>query len=156
MGKIMSNKEKVLCDIGYGNDPPEVFLERLKAAGITVVMDVRRNNSKGRLRCYDPGVGSGMEKWLEAEGFQYLDESFFSNRCDTLEAYHIWLETPTMKKGVAVWARSIKLSSEAIICVLCACGDPFEKDGVTARCHRLPLLKALVAELGDGWTVRHI
>lgn len=147
---------KILYDAGYGNMAPDQFVGLLKDADVTVVMDVRRSDSKGRLRCYDPGIGGGMQKLMENAGFQYLGESFFSNRWDTLQEYQTWLSTEKMKLGIGCWARAIKTATEAVCCLICACGKPFEADGTTPRCHRVLVAEASLAELGDGWSVKHL
>ena len=143
-----------LFTIGYGNDPPEKFLARLKAAGVTVVLDVRRYNSKARLRCYDSGRRAGMSKLLAESDITYWEYSFFSNRNDTLLCYAAWLKSSCMCDAVELLANTISCIPSSAFCLLCAERDAY-KDG-EVNCHRVYVADALVKLLGAGWSVEHL
>lgn len=146
---------KTVFSVGYGNRTPDEFVKLLKDAGITAVMDVRRENSRGRLRCYDAGTDRGMAKLVSTAGIKYYEESDYGNREDSVKAYKEWLgsgDRPDM-----VWCTVWGLKQTVgVFCVVCACGDPFEKNGITPRCHRYYVAEALLEQLGEGWSVSHL
>lgn len=154
--------DRVIYTVGYGNMAPEEFVAKLKAAGITDVMDVRRKDSKGRLRAYDPGDGGGMEKLIKAADMRFTTEDQFGNEFvglpNALAQYKAWLGERTDM----VWCTAhgifffMRHSSNRKFCLLCGCGKPFEKDGKTPRCHRVYVAEALIEQLGAGWTGGHL
>ncbi len=145
--------EKVIYDAGYGNLAPEDFVKKLKDAGVTVVLDVRRVGSLGRLRCYD--WGARINVLLAVEDIGYNSWAAFGNFFDNLLIYEGWLYS---RRGgeITALARRVGMHGGAVFCLICACGDVFEKDGVTPRCHRYYVGAAVAKELGDDWKVRHI
>ena len=148
----------LLYTIGYGNDAPDVFLKHLKDAGVTIVLDVRREGSKSWCFSYNQGhVLSGTLK-----GLWVLDYPKLGNHFDTLEGYRAWLGSWVGRDAIECMKNdmmtSIRVHSikDAVICLLCAEGDPFEKDCTTPRCHRVYVANALVEMLGPEWSVEHL
>ncbi|MHA2069002.1 MAG: hypothetical protein ACXABY_31960 [Candidatus Thorarchaeota archaeon] len=146
--------EKVIYTAGYGNNSPEVFLGRLKAAGIDYVFDVRRQWSKSWCAAYHQG--KKIQKTIEGSGMWYREWYALSNRYDRLDAYLEWLDSSGLRYIEDLAGRGAIWQSGSKICFLCAEGDPYEKDGVTPRCHRVYVAEALVKQLGDGWSVVHL
>ena len=145
---------KILYDAGYGNMAPEQFVALLKAAGVTVVLDVRRAGCKSWNGKYNQGVN--MEVLLANYGIGYMDESYLGNECESLNEYAEFLE---------VWPEAIERLASAFtiggscletFCLICSEGKPFEADGTTPRCHRVLVAEALLAELGEGWRIEHL
>lgn len=64
---------EVLYDIGYGNDAPDVFLKRLKGAGVSVVLDVENgvipNNQTGGASAPPHSRG---ERWDSGLNYQRI------------------------------------------------------------------------------------
>ena len=148
----------ILYTAGYGNDAPEKFLARLKAAGVTVVLDVRREGSKSWCGAYRWGCGNGfggMEQLLRVAKIRYYAWQVFGNHFSELSMYRHWLSEHIFFE-VTKMSREIAQNDSEIPCLLCAEGNPFEKDGVTPRCHRVYVADALVKILGPEWSVCHI
>jgi prepilin-type processing-associated H-X9-DG protein len=149
--------EKVIYTIGYGNNTPEEFLERLKVAGVTLVVDVRRRYSKAWCNSYHSG--NNMRNYLMLDGgVAYCQWPWIANNHSSLCKYKRWLYAQGVGDAELL-SEAIKNAVEnngRVCCLLCAEGDPYEKDGETVRCHRIYLADALVAQLGEGWSVCHL
>jgi len=151
-----------LCTVGYGNEPPEEFRERLKKAGIALVIDVRFRQA-ARLGCYrateDPDKGMGAllagrhDEPIES-GITYIwcpelgkpKEMPMDAFCSQV------LETEKGKKmlgGVCWWIDRL-----CKVCLLC-CERHAYKDG-EVNCHRVLVADAAIKLLGDDWEVVHI
>ena len=144
---------KTIYDAGYGNRSAADFVKLLKDAGITVVLDVRRKGSRSWNGKYNQGVN--MEVLLANYDIGYQDESYLANECESLDEYKEWLSISS--EGIE-WL-VLGFDNGAVyetFCLICACGDIFEKDGTTPRCHRYYVSKSLVKELGEGWEVVHL
>lgn len=150
---------KVLYTIGYGNMKPDDFVAKLKAAGVTVVLDVRRKGSRSWNGKYRRGscMASLLYGYLDNESpdIGYGLWGAFGNDFDSLPAYNDWLLSRRSAE-ISLLAERIVDDSEGRYCLLCAEGDPFENDGMTPRCHRVYVAEALVERLGAGWTIEHL
>lgn len=155
---------KVIFDIGYGSDSPEAFLKRLKDAGVTIVLDVRYYQA-ARLGCYratgydDRGMAALLAGEPEDpiwEGIEYIwCPELGKPKEIALDDYvQCVLETETNKKILKV--ALYRIGGHKAPCLLCSEGNPFEKDGVKPRCHRVYVADALVKLLGDEWEVKHL
>jgi len=146
---------KTIYTIGYGNDKPEVFLQRLKDAGVDLVIDVRRMNSGAWCNKYRSG--NSMRNFLMLDGgIAYSPWIWLANKCESLSEYSNWLNNEGMK-SVTLLAESIENAVEAndrICCLLCAERDVY-KDG-EVNCHREYVGKAVVEMLGEEWEVCHL
>ena len=141
----------ILCTIGYGNNQPDVFLERIKAAGIDLVIDVRREGCKAWHGKYNH---KAIGKWLERCGIRWVAIPSLANESHTLAEYIV------PRQAIKFTARFIKLCTDPFYdrdfsdrrqapCILCAELDP-------NRCHRKLVAEALVKELGKGWGVKYL
>lgn len=144
---------KRLFDIGYGNDSPPEFLRRLKAAGISVVIDVRREGSSSWCRAY---AMPQIEQWMDEEGITYSEHSELANAFESLPEYTEWLNTRDGGYIASCTSALIEvLWSAENVCLLCA-----ENPGITdkgfPRCHRVILADALLEDLGDEWIGEHL
>lgn len=150
---MVLDKAKIIYTAGYGNDVPEKFLGRLKAAGVTVVLDVRREGSKSWCNSYH--YGKAMERFLGE--IKYGLWPSLANHFDVLEAYKEWLESPptesTSARGFLTEMQYL-MNRDDIFCFICAERDAI-KDGVV-NCHRVYVADALVNLLGNEWSVIHI
>lgn len=145
--------ERTLFSCGYGNLAPDDFLKKLEDAGIQIVIDVRRHES--RAWCWKYTIGGPMKRWLGGEGIEYCTWSRFANNFDTLAEYADWIQHEG--DGIrSMWPFADCRWDDKSVCLICAEDDVFEKDGRTPRCHRWYVAKALLAELGEGWTIEHI
>lgn len=148
---------KTLYSAGYGSRSPDQFVKLLKDAGITLVVDVRRENSKGRLRAYDAGLGNGMEALVNAAGIDYHDHPSLANVFDTLDEYKAWLATRDGGlTSSGLYATIEVLWPDEVVCLVCAEGKPFEPDGTTPRCHRVHLLKSLLYDFDGEREGKHL
>lgn len=143
--------------IGYGSNSPDEFIERLKAAGITLIIDVRRVGSMSWCVAYHSG--RNMRHYLMLNGnIAYVHWHWISNQFDELIDYKRWLDSSDGMAESCTLAGTIKNSAEnngMICCLLCACDNPFKKDKMP-RCHRVYVADDLVRLLGDGWNVEHL
>ena len=141
---------KVLYTIGYGNSKPEDFMARLKKAGVTVVLDVRRDGASSWCNSYHQGH---QMRLLLYPDIKYLASSSLGNKYDTLDAYKKWINTGGW---VEIESREGIFDDYAgeTICLLCAERDA-HKDG-EVNCHRVYVADALVKLLGDEWEVKDI
>jgi uncharacterized protein (DUF488 family) len=149
--------EKVIYTAGYGNNSPEVFLGRLKAAGITLVIDVRRRYSKAWCSSYHSG--NNMRNYLMLDGgIAYVHWPWIANNHSSLSKFKRWLYAQGIgeAEGLSENIENAVENNGRVCCLLCAEGDPYEKDGATVRCHRVHVAEALVKQLGDGWSVVHL
>lgn len=154
--------EKIIYSAGYGNMGPEAFVAKLKDAGVTDVMDVRRKGSGAWCGAYRWGCGNGfggIEQLLKVAGIKYTTEDQFGKKEeDSLDEYKTWLDG----QADMVWCAAhgvgffMRQDSNRKFCLICAEGDVYEKDGTTPRCHRWYVAAALVKELGEGWSVYHL
>lgn len=145
---------KVLMTAGYGNQKPEDFVERLKDAGVTVVLDVRRKGSKSWNGKYNHGsFASGMAMLMRDAGILYGTWPVFGNAFDVLSAYSAWL-AKSRSTQILDLSNRIGERPQAVFCLLCAERDA-HKDGVV-NCHRVYVADALVKLLGPEWTTVHL
>lgn len=145
---------KQIMTAGYGNLASEEFVALLKEAGVTLVVDIRRKGCKswnGRYR-----QGPGMKGLLGLRGIEYIDRSDLGNEYKTLPEYADWLAGIYGKQQIE-WMAPLVAAAEGLghICLICSEGKPFEADG-TPRCHRVLVGNALVKELGEEWSVKHL
>lgn len=144
---------RTLYTIGYGNSTPDEFLARLKGAGITTVLDVRRDQSKSWCRKYYQGFA--MRTLVESRNIEYWPIPYWGNQYDTLDAYKSWMDSATMREEVALLGAIIEDDYlDETLCLLCA-EKPAYKDGVV-NCHRVHVADALVEALGSEWSVKHL
>lgn len=143
---------------GYGNRAPDEFLKLLKDAGITLVIDVRREGSKSWCGAYRWGCGNGfggMANLLGAGGIKYSTHPELANQHSTLAAYQAWLDT--WDGGLAssgLYALIEVLWQDEVVCLVCAEKYPY-KDG-EAMCHRVLLADELLSDFGESWGVVHL
>ena len=158
----MLNETKRILTCGYGNDKPDKFLERLKAAGVELVIDVRYYKN-ARLGCYRAtGYDDrGMAAFLAGKPEEPIADIIEYIWCPELgkpkemplgDYVHNVLETNEGEKFL--WLANWHIRRRANICLLCAERDAYKDDEV--NCHRVYVADALVELLGDGWTVEHI
>ena len=153
---------KTLYTIGYGNDPPDKFLERLREAGIDLVIDVRYYEA-ARLGCYratghhDRGMSAllaGISDEPVDMAIEYMWALELGKEKDMpLDEFcsHV-LETDSGYKFIGLaswWTRRRKA-----VCILCCERDAY-KDG-EVNCHRVYVADALVKMLGPEWSVVHL
>jgi len=151
---------KIVYSAGYGNNKPEDFIKRLKAAGITLVIDIRRRRCKswnGKYRWHLAGMG----KLVIDAGMGYVAAWISANLGKDLRLYRQWLYRHDRTGGHSIidhlaWCIRHTYWQWERICFLCAEGNPFEPDGKTPRCHRVYVAEALVELLGDDWKVEHL
>lgn len=150
---------KTLFTAGYGNQKPEDFLARLKDAGVTVVLDVRREGSGARLSVYRPG--KSIAALFATAGIHYRGGHPLGNVYDTLEEYREWVTSDCGMKWINVLAYNIQ-STGNDVCLLCAERDAYKFDDEkwkcrgAVNCHRVYVADALVEILGNGWEVCHL
>lgn len=142
---------KELMTAGYGNQKPDDFLARLKTAGVTWVFDVRREGALSWNGRYRHGVQ--MEALLAHGPIGYSMEIGLGNRCCSLGSYRTWIEVYSEAIEHLAAAFDVGLIYETP-CLLCSERDAYKYGEV--NCHRVYVADALVKELGDGWTTRHI
>ena len=164
-------KDKTIYTIGYGNDPPEAFLQRLVDAGIELVVDVRRRGSKARLGCYAPSeyTNMGIASLLDEHAIGYkwalsLGNWFRVTKSrtleDSLDAYDAWLQMELKKKKMQhvffsiMWEINQYHRQTAFLCC--------EKKAMKAghwNCHRGIAAEKIADALGysgDEWSVEHL
>jgi uncharacterized protein (DUF488 family) len=151
-GDVMGN---VLYTVGYGNQKPEDFVKRLKDAGVTWALDVRREGSGAWHGKYNQGMS--MEVLLamaKKKPIGYSECPQMGNTCDSLEEYAEMLDAfPEMIKDLSGFFDIAGACNETF-CILCAERRAY-KDGAV-NCHRVYVADALVKILGDEWTVKHL
>lgn len=151
---------RILFTAGYGNSSPEDFLERLKKAGVTVVLDVRRSGSKSWNGKYNQGYS--MRGLVENKSIEYWPLPYLSNNYDTLEAYNSWLDSQTMREEADLLSAIIEDDYLGhTLCILCAERDAYKAPHpgrlyFVVNCHRVYVADALAKLLGDDWSVKHI
>jgi len=150
---------KIVYSAGYGNLAPDDFLAKLKAAGITWVIDIRRPQTRSWCSKYAWYI-PGMYNTLNDAGIGYSPLATLANHNETLEHYKKWLYCTDQDGG---YGHLISASrwieddfNDHYVCLLCAEGNPFEADGITPRCHRVYVADALRELLGDDWKVEHL
>jgi len=149
---------KKLFTIGYGSDIPEDFVKRLKDAGITAVLDVRREHSKSWCGSYKPGL-RWMGKFLSDAGIGYGAWHSLGNNFDALWAYQEWLEskptsTTSARGYLTMLQYELKKGEDDVYSLLCSERKAYR--GGKVNCHRVYVADALVAMLGEGWEVIHL
>lgn len=151
-------EKKILYSAGYGNQKPADFLARLKDAGVTVVMDVRRKGCKSWCGAYRHAIGDGfggMENLMKTAEIKYVDWSTLSNLHETVQEYKAWLDAVLDGKRIELLVKEMNdYQEDEVFCLLCAERDAY-KDGAV-NCHRVYVADALVKLLGDEWEVQHI
>ncbi len=121
-----------IITVGYGQDSFGAFAKRLKAAGVTVVVDVRTNPYSK----YDPSYRAGeIEQHFAEVGIQYRflgdklggkpkDQELYDSRGKILKERLI--ATPTFQQGLD---DVIHLSANHVVAIMCGCAKSME-------CHR--------------------
>lgn len=132
--------------IGSNGKTPREFFEKLKAAGIELVIDVRLNN-KSQLAGYAKGgkdfLGYLLEKTV---GIKYVHDPFFAPTDEILDGYH---KDRDWGKYVAKFAKLIasrgfkshfeeKYSGFKKVCLLCVEPTP-------EQCHRRLVAEAVAS-----------
>ena len=151
---------KILYSIGYGNSAPDDFVAKLKDAGVTVVLDVRRKGSRSWNGKYNHGLA--MEKLMSGSDIKYGNWDSLGNKYGTLADYCIWLGGKRPQKTLYALAKCVDWGKRVdTYCLLCAEGNPYEGHGMVGgapvvRCHRVYVAEGLVEQLGDGWTIEHL
>ncbi len=163
--------DRTIYTIGYGNDKPEDFLNRLSKAKIELVIDVRRR-SKARLRCYDPSESSdkGMPKLLTTRNIDYGWAIYLGNpfkvtndrsKSQCLTEYNIWVSMELKKKEAKdLFFLIIYDLNRYRIRTAFLCAERSAVINGHRNCHR-----AIVAEKftdaifnfnGEQWSVKHL
>lgn len=141
--------------IGHWTCAQDTFLQRLHAAGIEVLADVRAHPGSRR----SPQFGSdALPEWLAPAGIRYLhlpelggrrarqDVPAEVNAGWTNASFHNYADHtlgPAYRAGIE---RLERLASEHRVVIMCAEPLPW-------RCHRQLISTTLTAR---GWTVRHL
>ena len=146
---------KTIWTCGYGNMATDDFVKKLKDAGVTIVLDVRRKGSKSWNGKYNHGYSTRLT--VGRGDINYEELPHLANVYDTLDAYREWLNIRAGKEEIELLAAQIEDDHlDDTLCFLCSEGKPYEKDGVTPRCHRVYVAEALVDQLGEGWRCVHL
>lgn len=147
---------KILYTIGYGNLAPANFA--LKLLDIDEILDVRRHNCRSWCASYS---AKNIKDYLKQLDIRYVSFHELANRFANLKEYTKWLNilNSWIMFGNPVQRIRQRTKIGFTSCLLCAEGDPFDKDG-KARCHRVPLADAIVNLLnefpGETWEVCHL
>lgn len=150
-----------LLTMGYGNNPPQRFLERITAMEIDFLLDVRRPNARSwNNRYWKANIGN----WIcdSDTNAIWLDYGALANTFNTLCEYRKWLRSDEGKTEVASLADDLVITLDAKMpCLLCAELKPFVLYGAAqvACCHRVYIAFALEWLIQDNphrWTVMHI
>ena len=139
--------------IGSNGKSPKEFFEKLKAAGIELVIDVRLNN-KSQLSGYAKGGNDFLGYLLrEVAGIKYIHDPYFAPTDEILDTYHKnhdW-NLYVSKFNQVIASRDFKshfekkYSQYPKVCLLCVESTP-------DQCHR-----RLVAEaVSSGEHIHHI
>ncbi len=142
--------------IGHWTCPPDVVLETLASADISLLVDVRKMPGSRRSPQFD---ADEMSRWLDEAGVEYMHLSALSGRRPkqkdvdpTINAgwtnasfknYADYTLTPGFHAGLD---QLISLASAQRVAIMC--GEP-----MPWRCHRLLIANALTAR---GWSVTHL
>lgn len=157
----------VIYTIGYGNMAPDDFVAKLKEAGITYVLDVRRKGSRSWCSKYGRGSSIGALLWgdhgREIPDIEYGTWGSFGNEFDKLEAYNEWL-LRCRARSLEYLASRLKVNPLSRYCLLCAEKDVYDsyipldtgEEVFVTKCHRGCVAEALLAQLGEGWSVKHL
>ena len=143
-----------ICTVGHGTAEQEVFAQLLRAAGVELVVDVRRYPGSRRY----PHFGrEAMEQWLPEAGVEYTwlaslggrrrvrpDSFHVGLRNEQFRAYAEHMDSGEFHAGVAAL---LELAAGARAAVMCS-------ESVWWRCHRRLLADHLV--LVEGVAVRHL
>ena len=132
--------------IGYGGRSASEFIDLLKKAKVTTLVDVRLNPERAFMGIYAKGKDphKGIQGLLEREGIHYIWVSELGNPFkddkDWKPKYQLHLE----QKGVSLCSRLYELKSP--FCLLCA-------EKYASTCHR----KVISDYLADkGYEVEHL
>ena len=132
--------------IGYGSNKPQDFLARLKDAGITHVLDVRRANSKSWCGSYVPGPA--MNKTIHDANIEYREWPGLGNKYDTLDAYRDCFLTSKDGNGlISYLAEMVRRQYRDKVCILCSERHAYR--GGKVNCHRVYVAEKLVEELRE-------
>ena len=164
--------DKVIYTIGYGNDKPEDFLNRLSEAHIELVIDVRREGSRARLGCYVPSIYSvkGIAALLATRNIGYswameLGNSFkvtaTRSKEDCLLLYEALLLVKLREKEMEnlfftiIWTIKNYNQRTAFLCA----EKKVMKNG-SQNCHRGIVAERIVKRLeildGYEWSIEHL
>lgn len=147
--------DHTIYTVGYGNKQPATFGNFLKDNGIVRVFDVRRIDSKARLRAYDPG--KGMRNFLNGFDIEYgqilNSRNCLGNYSETLENYKENINPISIK-----WLADMIVIYDTSICLLCS--ELHAYVDAVVNCHRVYVAYALQAELlemtGEMWEIVHL
>ena len=147
--------ERIVYSYGYGRQTPDQFTWRLRKAGITAVIDVRRLHTGGRIWQYDYRQ---MEETMR--GFYYTHAWCFGRKKEeTLPEYAKRFKDEIAPSWIPGEARMILRRNQLQVCYICSCGKPLEANG-EPRCHRVFVVDAIVAALKvkteQEWEVKHL
>jgi uncharacterized protein (DUF488 family) len=145
-----------LWTIGHWTCPPDVVLETLGSAGITLLADVRRTPGSRASPQFNPDQ---LSSWLAAAGIGYVHLPKLGGRRPRstvvdpatnagwqnagFRNYADYTLTPDYEDGLAQLAGLARSGRVAIMC-----GEP-----MPWRCHRLLIATTLTAR---GWAVTHL
>lgn len=149
----------VIYTAGYGNLAPADFVKKLKDAGVKLVIDVRERPGawSPRYRAGDSGMCDLLVDDMPLEdGIVYLWSPELGKPKDMPLADYVKEVLGCMTGEKHLWLCGWWTKRSGRTCLLCAEGNPFEKDGVTPRCHRVYVSEALVEQLGEGWRCVHL
>lgn len=149
---------KIISGIGYGNRPPEKFVELLKEHDIKVVLDVRRQGTGAWNFSYKSGIP--IMKMLWEHGILYVPQFNMGNHSDKeslaekLEDYNKWLSSPAGDLQLQSLEMTVMaLESCGKVAIMCACKDVLD-------CHRqiivARMMRRMGSDAGGEWEVKHI
>ena len=145
--------------IGYGNDKPVGFADRLQRNKIDCIVDVRRSGSKARLYCYNPTPIDqpeiGMAKFLKSHGISYLWCDGLGNTVG-LAKYKTWLEE--FNPGLSILKFCMfRFERVAILCCEKYAYKP-NRSGTSNKpnCHRVYVAEYLASKLGLDCDIVHL
>lgn len=139
----MGYKPRILFTIGYGNQAPELFIERLTQHKVDMVYDVRRADSRSWCRVYYPGYYPGtIGDFLDDKaGISYSRvSSLGKSRLDTLQEYALWLASDNLAMAILDDMAKFIDGNSIVPCILCA-----ERD--FRQCHRSTVASSLILRL---------
>lgn len=172
----MIHEPRVLFTIGYGNQMPASFIERLKENKVNMVFDVRRAGSRSWLRDYYQGYFHGIElnihKLFIGAQISYWPLPMLSNDCDSLDEYRYWIHHNEQAACTLDNIAPFIDGNPIIACILCAEKDFRRCHRATVACELASRLNVLVeqecerianaagtnavSEWPCGWTIQHI
>lgn len=134
--------------IGSGSRNGEAFKQGGKIHYRGMCSTVRHAGKPGQWFVYEPepelGNTWGPAKWqLESYAFQLA----------------LALKDPCVEQAMREAfdrVKAIAVEGSRAVVLLCGCRKAYKANGTTWNCHRVPLAEALIAELGEGWEVKHL